>query len=212
MRMPPKKPFLHLVVIVMAIGGIFLLFINPGYYMQTAYLVKIPDSQKPIFPDSCVVCKKPKGEKLEILPVSDEHGRVEFYLYGLGIKPGVGTLLPIPVHDSCARAVRNSFLKWLLLSVAVAAGIAIIGTIRGYSIFYSCLAALVAMTPFLFIFSSKPVPIEFYHVEKSFSLVFQDRAYAEQVARLNHVEAQLCTNPYTGLPPTGEPLKKTGER
>ena len=48
--------------------------------MGTVYIVEVTDAKKPALPDSCVVCEKPRHEKLAMLLLSDEHSRVEFYL------------------------------------------------------------------------------------------------------------------------------------
>jgi len=49
--------------------------------MKKVYVVEMNDSQKPLFPDSCVVCRQPKGEPLGTMIMPAEYGRVDFYMW-----------------------------------------------------------------------------------------------------------------------------------
>lgn len=72
-----------------------------------------------------------------------------------------GPVLEVPVHDSCARVVRNGFLRWLLVS-ALALGV------------------MLAAIPL-----SRPAPLEFSLQRGRVSLAFRDCQYAGLVAHLN---------------------------
>jgi hypothetical protein len=173
--------------------------------MKTVYVVEVSDSQKPVFPDSCVVCGQPRGERLTTIMMNDEHGRVDFYLHGLFDTPAQGSLLEIPAHDVCARGVRNDFLKRFFLIVSVAASIFIIGILNKCSTWLSAAIALVLATPFLYFQFTKPVPVEFNHYDKKYVLMFKDRSYAEEFSHLNIAEVKECEYPLTGHPIKGGP-------
>ena len=116
------------------------------------------------------------------------------------------TLLPVPMHPSCARSVRNDFLKWLLFTMAIAAAVTGVGIVARCGAFWSLLAALVVATVLASVRFSQPVPMEFDHCGGRYSLLFKERSYAERVARLNGAEARRCTNPSSSSPLESEPF------
>jgi hypothetical protein len=206
------KRFSTAVLVGIAVLGAISLMNQAGCEIKKIYVAEMNDSKKPAFPDSCVVCGQPRGERLSTLTMSDEHGRVDFYLYKLPIAAAQGSHLEIPVHDTCAKGVRNDFLKRFALIALVAVSIAAAGVLNQYGAFYSLMAALVVATPFLYLQFTKPVPVEFNHYAQKYVLMFKDRNYAEDFARLNGVEVREGTDPYTGTPVktgpiAGSPLK-----
>lgn len=194
--------------------GAFTLFWYDVYErsgMKTVPLVEVPASQKPLFPDSCIVCNRIRNEKLELLAMSDEHSRVEFYLYGIDKKPAQGVVLHVPIHDTCARGERTAFWKRLLLILGIAVVIVACGfALHASAVVTVSLAAIIAAF-LLYGEFRKPTPFEFWQYGGKYFLLFQDRAYAEQFARLNKTAVQECTNAYTGRPFSTRTIRKGNE-
>ena len=167
--------------------------------MNTIYVVEVNESKGLKLPDSCIVCGLSGDNELKTITLSDEQGRVDFYLYGFIKTPGEGFLLKAPVHDKCAKGVRNNFLKRLLLIIIVASAIVTLGIIRHFGMFFSVVIALVVITVFLYFLVIKPVPMEFIYKGKKYFLMFKDRTYAEHVARLNGSEVRESSLPFIGF-------------
>ena len=167
--------------------------------MKTIHVVEVNDAKKPLFPQSCVVCARAEGERLANMIMSDEHGRVDLYFYGLSREPARGSLLEIPVHESCAKAARNDLLRRLVLIIFVAAAIVTLGVVNKYGVMICAVAAVLVITPLLYFQFTKPVPVEFNRYGQKYVLMFKEREYAEHFARLNGAEVRECKHPYTGI-------------
>lgn len=166
--------------------------------MSTVSLVELPASRQPVFPDACCLCNRSRSEPLLPVAVSDDLGRVDLYLYGLPGKPAQGAHLQVPVHASCARGVRNRFLKHLTLALAVAAAVAALGFALDWAAWLCLSLAAVTFVPLLYPTLTRPVPFEFWQGRDSWFLAFQDRAYAERFARLNQVEVKEGAKTHAG--------------
>lgn len=161
--------------------------------MKTVHVVAVPSGRPPLLPSVCVVCGRAGVEPLETMQMSDDNGRVDFYLYGIANEPDQGSLLPVPVHAACARTLRNAALKRL---AAVAAGWAIAGSggiLLGVDALFAFAAATIAATPFLYLEFTRPVPLEFWFADGKYCLAFSDRKLAGQVARLNDADVTEST-------------------
>jgi len=88
----------------------------------------------------------------------------------------------------------------MLLIVIVVVAIAAIGILMEYNTVLSIAVALTVMTLFLYCQFTRPVPIEFWHYGGKYLLMFKNRNYAAQAARLNDAEVKECHNAYAGLP------------
>ena len=166
--------------------------------MKPLYVVEVDDSQKPLFPDMCLACGRRGAEKPIMLLMTDEHGRVDFYFYKLLKSTAQGLKLEFPVHDACAREVRNAFLKHFAL-IILAAVLIVAGGIVVQHLAIGIVIALLAATPFLYLEFTKPVPVEFLHYNGRYVLIFRDSEYAETVARLNVAKVEQDSNPYAGF-------------
>lgn len=168
--------------------------------MRTVYIVEIPFAREPVFPEICVACGQTRPEKLEMITMSDNEGcgRVSFFVYKIIKKPGVGRLVKIPVHDSCAKKIRDRFLKRLLQCVAIFAIIAAAGINIGVSEELSCIIALIVSAPFLYFEIMKTPPIEFEYKNinnnEQFEFVFYDKTYADIFAKLNDTKVKEESN------------------
>lgn len=151
--------------------------------MKKLFIVEMSDSKLPIFPESCVVCNRPKGEQLRTMKMSSEHGRVDFYLYNLVKKNAQGYFLDIPAHDKCIIEVRNKFLKRFLLILSFTVLVGVICNHYNFSGFFAMIAFIFTM-PLLF---NVPVPLEYEYYSNKFNFTFRDRNYAEHFAALNNV-------------------------
>jgi hypothetical protein len=180
--------------------------------MKPVYVVEVDGAADPALPQACVVCGKAAGEVLRTLPLSDEYGRVEFYFYGIVERPAQGRLLPVPIHDRCARALRNRFLKRLLPAVAVAGVVGAAGIWLGLDDFWTMAAVLVAAGRLFYRALGMPVPMEFWHSGSRIVLVFADRDFAQRVARLNGAQVVPCTRVDQGVPVRLEVVKRAGTR
>jgi len=156
--------------------------------VNSFYYVFVPDSKKPIFPDLCVVCGESGGEELKRVQITDDLGSVQFYFYKIGRDYEEDLHLHVPVHDSCGKAVRNAYLKWFALALTVAVAIATLGIVLGYGSFVSLFIAGIIAAPLLSILLSKPVPFELNQGGGKLHLKFNNKSYAEHVARLNDSE------------------------
>lgn len=160
--------------------------------VHSFYYVYVPDSGKLIFPDLCVVCGQSGAEELKRVQITDDLGNVQFYFYGIGHDREEDMHLHVPIHDSCGRGVRNSYLKWFALALTVVAITATLGIVSGYGSFLSLSVAAIIAGPLLSILLSKPVPFELNHGGGKLHLKFNNRSYAELVARLNDSEVVEC--------------------
>lgn len=160
--------------------------------VHSFYYVFLPDSKKPIFPDQCIVCGQSGAEELKWVQITDDLGRVQFYFFGLGHDEEEDLHLYVPVHNSCGKGVRSGFLKSFALLLSAAAAIAASGIALGMGSFISLLIAIIVAGPLLSILLSKPVPFELNHGGGKLHLKFNNRDYAERVARLNHSEVIEC--------------------
>jgi hypothetical protein len=169
--------------------------------MKTAsvYAVKVSDSQQVVFPERCTACARLGSEMPVSMQVSDEQGRVDFYCYKFPVASAQGPQLTIPIHDSCARGVRNDFLKRLVLIILLAAGIAALGMCLHHGIL-GLTAAVIVATPLLYVQLMKPVPMEFYHYQHTYVLLFTNHEYAREFAWQNGASVEKCSYPYTGTP------------
>jgi len=165
--------------------------------MKTFYVVEVVDSKKPLFPDSCVACGMPGTERPVNILLTDEGSRVDFYLYKLRLRPAQGPKLEVPAHDSCAKRIRNTFLKQLALAVLVSALILGVGIYSKHMV-VSLIAVLAVLAAFFCIQTMKRVPLEFNRHGGKYILMFGDRGYAEKVASLNGAQLRTGTDPYTG--------------
>jgi len=180
-----------------AMFGMLILLCVEGCTMKTFYVVEVVDSKKPLFPDSCVACGMPGTERPVNILLTDEGSRVDFYLYKLPLRPAQGPRLEVPVHDSCAKRIRNTFLKQLALAVLVSAlilGVGIYSKHTGVSL----IAVLAVLAAFFCIQTMKRVPLEFNRHGGKYILMFGDRGYAEKMASLNGAQVRTGTDPYTG--------------
>jgi hypothetical protein len=157
--------------------------------MKTTYEVEVSDTYEPVFPEICVVCGQTRMEKLETITMSDNEGcgRTNFFFYKIINKPGQGKLLKIPVHDSCAKKIRNRFIKRLFLCVTIFVIIAAAGIITDFceELFY--VIAFIVSVPFLYFEIMKTPPVEFDYsiTKKQFIFVFYEKTYADIFAKLN---------------------------
>jgi hypothetical protein len=180
--------------------------------MNPVYVVEVEGTADPRLPDACVVCGRSAGEPLVTLPLSDEYGRVEFYFYRVVKKPAQGRLLPVRVHDGCARMVRNRFLKRLLPMAAVAGAVWGAGVWVGLDGFWTMAAVLVAAGLMFYRALNSPGPMEFWHHGNRLVLVFTDRDFAQCVARLNAAQVVPCAGVDEGVPVELEPTGRTARK
>ncbi len=170
-----------------------------GMKAAIVYMVEIDGESQPVFPQRCAACARIGSEMPVGIQVGDEEGRVDYYLYGFGVSPSQGPLLRIPIHDSCAKAIRNDFLKRLALILLLAAAVIALGMYLHHGILGLVAAALIA-TPLLSIQMMKPVPFEFYKTPNSYVLIFSNREYAREFAWHNGVEVEECEYSSSGIP------------
>jgi hypothetical protein len=171
--------------------------------MKTVHVVEVQTGRMPLLPNICVVCGKAGLDPLDTIQMSDENGRVDFYLYGIAKEPAVGPLLPVPVHPACARTVRNAALTRLL---AIAIAWAIIGTgatMLGLDAFLAFAAATIPAGPLLYLEFTRPVPLEFWFSGGKYCLAFSNGKLAHRVARLNGAELSERTLSSERLTPRG---------
>ena len=180
-----------------AMFGMLILLCVEGCTMKTFYVVEVVDSKKPLFPDSCVACGMPGAERPVNMTLTDEGSRVDFYLYKLPLRPAQGPKLEVPAHDSCAKRIRNTFLKQLALAVLASALILGVG-IYSKHMGVSLIAVLAVLAALFCIQTMKRVPLEFNRHGGKYILMFGDRGYAEKVASLNGAQVRTGTDPYTG--------------
>jgi hypothetical protein len=159
-----------------------------------------------------VVCGKAVGEPLRTLQLSDEYGRVEFYFYGIVDRPAQGRLMPVRVHERCARALRNRFLKRLLPAAALAGAVGAAGIWLGLDDFWTIAAVLVAAGLMFYRALGMPVPMEFWHRGSRLVLVFTERDFARRVARLNGAQVMTCARVEEGVPVRLEPTGRTADK
>ena len=129
--------------------------------------------------------------------VTDEGSRVDFYFYELPLKPAQGPQLEVPVHDSCAKGIRNAFFRQAATVVLAAL---VVGAIGVYGRFPG-IALTVAFAFFATFFvqqALRRMPFEFQLARTGYVLMFNDRAYAERVASLNGAQVRIGRDPYTG--------------
>jgi hypothetical protein len=177
--------------------GMLILLCVEGCMMKTFYVVEVDGSKKPLFPDSCVACGMPGAERPVNITLTDDGSRVDFYFYKLPLRPAQGPKLEVPVHDSCAKGIRNTFLKQFALAVLASALILGAG-IYSKHMGVSLIAVLAVLVVFLYIQAMKRVPVEFHRHGGKYVLMFGDRGYAEKVASLNGAQVRTGTDPYTG--------------
>jgi hypothetical protein len=156
--------------------------------MRTVHVVAIETGQPPVLPRLCFLCGKAGIDPLTSIRMSDENGRVDFYLYGLIDEPAQGDVLPVPVHDACARSLRNRCLARLLAIVLGWAAAVSAGVMLDLDAWLVLALATIAATPFLYLEFTRPVPFEFWFSGAKYRLAFSDRKFAQQVARLNDAE------------------------
>ncbi len=169
-----------------------------GCEMKSVCLVEVPDSQKPIFPRSCPVCRAQKHEVLTTMRLSDDGGRIDFYLYKISDRDAVGTLMEIPVHDTCVKSLRNDALKRFAVVFMAALTIVAIGVFSTYNTFGFIVASIVAAVPFLYLEFMNPMPMEFYHHGGTYVMLFKHEDYARDFARLNNARVRKTQYPYFG--------------
>lgn len=186
-------PILYLAVIVLLLT--LYLISNVELKMKNVFIVEMSDSNKPVFPETCVVCRQAQSEPLGTLRISDENGRLDFYFYHLIKESPNENFLNVPAHDTCIKAVRNHFLKRFFLIMILPVSIGLIGMVYHLSLFYSAIAALLVIGPFLYWQLSVPVPMEYEHYSGKFVLVFKNRNYAADVAHLNHANMKEVSYP-----------------
>lgn len=165
----------------------------------TVYMVEIDGESQPVFPQRCIACARIGSEMPVSMQVGDEEGRVDYYLYGFGVSPSQGPLLTVPIHDSCAKAIRNDFLKRLALILLLAASVIALGLYLHHGLL-GLIAAVIISTPLLYIQMMKPVPFEFYKTPNSCVFIFANREYAREFAWHNGVEVVECEYSNTGIP------------
>jgi hypothetical protein len=166
--------------------------------MKSVYLVEVPDSQKPVFPDSCLVCRAQKQESLTTMRMSDDNGRVDFYLYKISNRDAVGSVLELPVHEKCVESLRNDFLKRFAVIFLVALSIAAIGVLGKYNIVGFIAASLIIVVLFLYLEFMNPMPMEFYHHDRMYIMLFKHEDYARDFARVNNAKVRKTQYPYFG--------------
>jgi len=177
--------------------GILILFCVEVHAMKTFYVVEVDGSKKPLFPDSCVICGMPGTERPVSITLTDEWSRVEFFFYKLPLRPAQGPRLEVPVHDSCAKRIRNTFLKHAAVTMLVSLLILGIG-IYSKHVSVSHIGVLAVFAFFFYLESMKEIPLEFHRPAGKYILMFSDRWYAEEVARLNAAQVRTGTDRYTG--------------
>jgi hypothetical protein len=165
----------------------------------TVYVVEIDGGRQPVFPQRCAACDRIGSEMPVGIEVGDEVARVDYYLYGFGVSPSQGPLLTVPIHDSCAKAIRNDFLKRAALILLLAAAVIALGMYLHHGLL-GLIAAVIIATPLLYIQMMKPVPFEFYKTPNSYVLIFSNREYAREFAFHNGVEAEECEYSNAGIP------------
>jgi len=169
-----------------------------GCEMKSVYVVEVPDSRKPVFPDACVVCGVQKHESLTTMKMSDDNGRIDFYLYKIANRDAVGSLLEIPVHDMCVMSLRNDALKRFAGIFLAALSIVAVGVFSRYGTFGFIVAAIVIAVPFLYLEFMNPMPMEFYHQNRTYVMLFRHEEYARDFARLNSATVRMTQYPYFG--------------
>ncbi len=154
--------------------------------MNKLFFTQMSDSKNPVFPEACVVCGHLDTEPLIKVKMSDEIGRLDFYLYNFtSIRPGE-SFLDIPAHNKCIKDVRNSFFKRFILIIIAAVAIAAAGFMNKLSLFFSIMTFLVIVGIWYALEFRKPVPFEFLHYSQKYVLYFNNRNYAEKFALLNN--------------------------
>jgi hypothetical protein len=169
-----------------------------GCAMKSLYVVEVGDPKIPRFPDSCIICGLSGPEKLVETTVTDEATRVDFFLYSLPISPAQGSKIDVPVHDSCAKTMRNRFLKEAAATVMVAGLIIGLSGIYGRYLGAAWAIGFGFVVAFWMFQSAKMVPFEFNRTLSGYIFTFADHHYAERVAALNGVQIKTGTDPYTG--------------
>lgn len=187
--------------------GILALCGGCGMKPAIVYVVEIDCDRQPVFPQRCAACARIGSEMPVGIEVGDEEGRVDYYLYGFAVSPSQGPLLRIPIHESCAKAIRNDFLKKLALILLLATAVIGLGMYLHHGLL-GLIAAVLIATPLLYIQMTKPVPFEFYKTPDSYVLIFANREYAREFAWHNGVEVEECEYSNSVIPVKIEKRRK----
>ena len=154
-----------LILLVLAILIAIFLISPGGADMKKVFIVQMSDSKEPVFPQVCVVCRDLGIEPLVPLTMTDEQGRMDFYLYRLvRSSPDVGhSFLDIPAHHKCVRKVQYTLLTRLFFILMAAVAVVMIGVLNRIGLFFSLMASLIMIGLLLYFEFTKPVPVEFKH-------------------------------------------------
>ena len=176
-----------LLLILAAIIGAAAL-ITAEHEVKKVYLVEIADTEQPGFPDRCVICGQPRGELLTTMRIGDEIPIADFAFYKVIKRPSQGGLLQIPIHDSCARGLRNRLLKRALLCVLALVALTTLCLYLRMNIWITIFAALLIFVPLISRQLSEPPPIEYSRIRQQYVLMFPAAQYAGEFARMHNAE------------------------
>jgi hypothetical protein len=168
--------------------------------MSKVFIVQTSDSEEPVFPQLCIVCRDLGIEPLVALKINDEEGLIDFYLYRIMRSnqdrfPGY-SFLDIPAHHTCLRKFQYTFLTRLFFILMVAAAVVVICVLNRISLFLSLILSPIVIGPLLALEWRKPAPFEFHKYAHKYVLYFKDRHYAEEFARLNNSSVQEGDYPF----------------
>ncbi|MBN1850511.1 MAG: hypothetical protein JW932_18225 [Deltaproteobacteria bacterium] len=157
--------------------------------MKKVYIVQLNNPQEPIYPEVCAICGLNTGEPLVALSLDTEDPGTDYLFYQL--KKDTRERQPffgIRAHHQCIRKVQYRLLKSLFLIILAAAAITAIGMLLGFGLFTSLIPAVIIAGPLFYLMYSQPLPVEYFFHEKDNLFSFMNRQYAEEFARLNHVD------------------------
>lgn len=137
------------------------------------------------FPERCVVCNQVVQQSESMSLQANWSSQFHTFRWLLGMHKK----LSVPAHQSCGEHLKKKIRRPIYGSLLVVTGLAIFQDSLQFSDWFSYGLILIGAIFYVFWKNSKPLPFEFTYENYCFRLIFANKQYAYEVAKLNGVEA-----------------------
>ncbi len=156
--------------------------------MKRLYTVEVNDEQYPLFPDGCIICRKPLDASFDCLEIHDVFGRkhssIMTFFHAPDRAAGLHTL-KAPAHCECLKSISFKYRTRNMLPILVGASVLITGMSGAWNNYLILLIGLISAAPLVIWDITHPVPLEYERIPGKYVFRFRDQAYAKAFAACN---------------------------
>lgn len=163
--------------------------------MKHFHTVEVSDEQYPLFPEGCIICRKPLDVSFDCLEMHDVFGRKHSSIITFFNAPGTaGELhtLKAPAHRECLKSITLKFRTRNLLPILVGTPVLITGMSGVWNNYLILLIGIAAAAPLVIWDIAHPLPLEYEHLPGKHIFRFRDRTYADDFAVHNKTSTKKC--------------------